>query len=335
MAIWIVRAGKGGEREELALDEGLAVVGWSELPDLSGLKSRQELEELCNKTYPDAKTNTIGNWVAQLWAFRDRIRLDDLVALPLKTRAAIAIGKVVGPYEFRPDLPPDAHHTRRVEWIRKDIPRTAFEQDLLYSLGAAQTVCQVSRNRAEERIRAVLEGKTKPPTPPNPTPNGDGEDLDLQQYALDQIRDYIGRKFRGHELSRLVTAVLKAQGYQTQMAPPGADGGVDIIAGRGPMGFDGPRLCVQVKSSDQPVDVGTLRELQGVLRHFGAQQGLFVAWGGFKHSVLNEARRLFFEIRLWDSGDLINALLDSYERLPADLQTELPLQRTWTLVIEE
>jgi restriction system protein len=158
---------------------------------------------------------------------------------------------------------------------------------------------------------------------------------DLEEFARDQIRAYIGRKFRGHELSRLVTAILKAQDYQTYMAPPGADGGVDIIAGRGPMGFDAPRLCVQVKSSDQPLDVKPLRELQGVMRSFGAQQGLLVSWGGFRQSVLNESRQHFFDTRLWDAGDVIEMLLAHYDRLPPGLQTELPLKRIWTLVPEE
>jgi restriction system protein len=101
------------------------------------------------------------------------------------------------------------------------------------------------------------------------------------------------------------------------------------------MGFDPPRLCVQVKSSDQPLDVHVLRELQGVMKRFGAQQGLLVSWGGFTRSVLNEARQQFFELRLWDAGNVIDELLQHYDQLPADLQAELPLKRIWTLVQED
>ena len=68
---------------------------------------------------------------------------------------------------------------------------------------------------------------------------------DIPQYAEDRIREFIEQKFKGHGLSRLVDAVLKAIGYTTAVSPPGPDGGVDIVAGRGPMGFDPPRLCVQ------------------------------------------------------------------------------------------
>jgi restriction system protein len=101
------------------------------------------------------------------------------------------------------------------------------------------------------------------------------------------------------------------------------------------MGFDPPRICVQVKSGDSPVDVSALRELQGVIGNFGAERGLLVSWGGFKDSVHREARTIFFAIRLWDSDNLLQALLDSYPDLPGDIQAELPLKQTWTLVLEE
>jgi restriction system protein len=92
---------------------------------------------------------------------------------------------------------------------------------------------------------------------------------------------------------------------------------------------------VQVKSGETPADVGVLRELQGVMPRFGAEQGLIVSWSGFKESVIREARQLFFEMRLWDAGDLVAAIQRSYERLPEELQAELPLKRIWLLVEEQ
>ena len=32
MALWLVRAGRHGERENMALENGLAFIGWEELP---------------------------------------------------------------------------------------------------------------------------------------------------------------------------------------------------------------------------------------------------------------------------------------------------------------
>jgi restriction system protein len=55
----------------------------------------------------------------------------------------------------------------------------------------------------------------------------------------------------------------------------------------------------------------------------------------FRSSVINEVRRLYFEIRLWDGEDLVDRVLENYDRLPDEVQAELPLKRIWTLVPEE
>jgi restriction system protein len=48
-----------------------------------------------------------------------------------------------------------------------------------------------------------------------------------------------------------------------------------------------------------------------------------------------DARRLFFQIRLWDPDALVDKITELYERLPGETQAELPLRRIWTLVPDE
>jgi restriction system protein len=174
MTLWLVRSGKYGEQEALALDKGLAVVGWDELPDLSSLKTREDLYAALAAAFPDEKGKTLCNWESQLWPFAHIMATGDTVVMPLKTRAAVAVGRVAGPYSFRTDIG-DARHTRPVEWV-KEIPRSAFAQDLLYSFGSFMTVCRVQRNEAEARVTAALNGKSDPALSGKPiTTNGDAK----------------------------------------------------------------------------------------------------------------------------------------------------------------
>jgi predicted Mrr-cat superfamily restriction endonuclease len=144
---WLVRAGRHGERESLTLEKNLVLIGWEELDDLSTVTTREQLLDVLHNTYPDAGSGRIANWGGQLWAFLSRVQPGDLAVLPFKHAPMIAIGRVTGPYTYRPDLPVDARHVRPVKWLRTDIPRTAVGQDLLYSLEAFLTVCEVRRNR--------------------------------------------------------------------------------------------------------------------------------------------------------------------------------------------
>jgi restriction system protein len=337
MTLWLVRAGEHGEREDFALENNVVLAGWDDVGDLSQIKTRPELLTQLHKTYPDRKDKTLKNWEAQLWALSKRIQYGDLVALPLKRRPVIAFGKVAGSYEFKVDNPTEAKQIIPVKW-EGEFARSQIGQDLLYSLGSAQTVCRIERNNAEERIKNLLAGKTDTPLKaPDIVSDENAEEtnFDVEQYARDQIVKFINSQFKGHDLERLVGAILVAQGYTIKIVPEGPDGGVDIIAGRGALGFDPPRLAVQVKSSDSPVDVGVVRELQGVMGTFGADLGLVVAWGGYKGTVEKEALKQFFKIRLWDSDELVTMLQTHYEQLPADIQAELPLKRIWALVPNE
>ena len=320
--VFLARAGRYGEDEETALERNLAIIGFHDIPSLEGLDSYEAIYQLVEESRPDSKKRAIGNIAGQLWAFAIAMKKGDIVVLPRKLTSQVAIGRVVGPYKYQM-IGKDMRHTRPVQWERTDVPRTAFEQDLLYSLGAFMTVCNISRNDAAKRFAAVLAGG-KDPGPGKSVGNRElvpgstehDENTDLEQLAHDQIVAHIQARFAGHALATLVNAVLRADGWVTKLSPPGPDGGVDILCGRGPLGLDNPRLCVQVKSQDSPAGVNVYRTLQGVMQTFKAEQGLLVCWGGFNKTVLNEARQGHFSVRLWDSTDLVESVYRTYDSLP-------------------
>lgn len=340
--VFLVRAGVDGEDETYALDHGVAIIGFTEYPSLADARDYDAILNIVKATKPELKPRSAGNYAGQLWAFALAMKEGDIVVLPRKLTSQLAIGRVKGPYRYA-KADEAMRHLRSVDWVRPDVPRSVFGQDLLHSFGAFMTVCNITRNNAEERVSAVLAGKPDPgflpATGPTAKPeaivgDGDAKGHDLALAANDQIVAHIQGRFRGHALAKLVDAVLVADGWSTKLSPPGPDGGIDIFAGRGPFGLDAPRLCVQVKSQNTPVDVTVYRTLQGAMQSYKAEQGLLVCWGGFNKVVLNEAKQGHFTVRLWDSRDLVDAIYRTYERLPAEIQAELPLKRVWMLVQE-
>jgi len=345
MAVWLIRAGSHGEYELKFIQENRVYVTWDDLDvSLGKLTDRAELTAAMTQRYPDTKPKGVANWVSQVWPFAHEMNESDLVVLPLKTQRAIQIGEITGGYHFEPDGPNPFFHWRPVKWIGEAVPRANFGKDLLNTFGAFMTICRVQRNNAEARIAAMrandwkpesVAAVTKPPAVKTDESVSGAEDTDLEEAAHDQIAQLISARFKGHGLTRLVDGILKAQGYITYLSPEGADGGADILAGAGPLGFGAPRLCVEVKSENSPIDRPTVDKLLGAVTKFGAEEGLFVSWSGFKTNVQKELAPSFFRVRLWTQKELLEALFAHYDRLDDDLKAELPLKRIWTVAAQD
>jgi restriction system protein len=149
--LWLVRLGRHGEQEAHALEKGELVLGFR-VGDLTAANNRDAVFKIVERIYPDEKHKTQLNFAAQLNQFCNTIQKGDLVVVPLKTENAIAIGEITGPYTSTTEGNPK----RPVRWLKPDVPREVFRQDLLYSFGAFMTVCEISRNDALPRVEAVL-----------------------------------------------------------------------------------------------------------------------------------------------------------------------------------
>ena len=343
MSIWLVRAGAHGEFEKKFLDENRVYLTWEGLSaDLGKLSQKSDLKAVLEKTYPDASVGRIRNNTGQVWAFAKEIQPGDWVVLPSKHKPAVHIGEVKGTYTFDQSAQDPFNHHREVKWIARDVPRSNFDQDLLYSFGAFMTVCRISRNDAENRIRAMAKkgwkiGGALPSADKDSEEPVEAESAptDIALAARDQIAKQIIARYKGHGLARLVDAVLRAQGYVTYLSPEGPDKGIDILAAPYPMGFGEPRICVQVKSGDSPLDRPTLDQLIGVMQNVQASNGLLVSWGGFKSSIDKEEATQFFRVRLWDQDDLIDQVLTHYDKLDENFRADLPMKRIWVLALPE
>jgi restriction system protein len=312
--------------------------------DLKQFSDRQKLSESLAELYSDIGSGTLRNWTGQIFVIAHRMEIGDWVMLPSKFNASIHIGKVTGQYVFEENAQDPFYHHRQVEWFAKDIPRSSFDQDILYSLGAFMTVCQIHRNDAEQRIKAMAGNNWLPEKQPQPNAQSEDADIkdssadaqvDLEGFSNDQITKLIGRKFKGHRMEALIESILQAKGYVTYHSPEGPDKGIDLLAASGQMGFGEPRICVQVKSGDSQVDRPTLDQLVGAIHNFKADFGLLVAWGGFKASVEKERANQFFKVRLWGQKEIVHEFLANYDKLDEEIKTEIPLKRIWALSLAE
>jgi restriction system protein len=345
----VVRGGSKGESDPLFLSQNLVGIGFTEWGDLASVDSREAMKARALQVLPDAKEASAFNYAAQAWAFRGRIEKGDLVVVPLKNSPHVSIGRIAGDYEYVADGLGVLHHVRKVEWLRTDIPRTVIGKDLLYSIGAFSTVVQVQRNDAAWRFQVLSasqdaedpgERPSATPKPVAPAELADDADLadaatesgfDIDAYVSDRITARIRERFDGHRLSQLVGAILEAEGFVVQVSPPGADGGVDILAGRGLFGMDSPRVVVQVKSEPKAVSDTVVSQLHGAVARNAADQGLLVAMGGVTKPAEQQLVGQKFRVAVWDADRLQRAIFENYEALPADVKADLPLRRAWVL----
>lgn len=340
MSVWLFRAGRMGEFEQKFLEDRRVYLTWEDLNvDLQTFDNKIDLYNYLQAHYPSDKLGRNRNWTGQIWPIAHEMQVGDWVVLPSKYKASIHFGEIKGKYTYDPSLGSPYYHYREVKWFSTDVPRSIFDQDILNSLGAFMTVCRISRNDAEERLKKLYANHWKvgkvSELPIETAGVAVEQRIDLEQLSADEIGKYLVTKFSGHNMERLVEGILKAQGYTTYRSPEGPDKGVDILAAPGPLGFGHPRLCVQVKVGESPIDRPTLDQLIGTMQNMNADQGLLVSLGGFRTSIDKETAAQFFRVRLWDQKALINELLSYYDKLDDDLRAEVPLKRIWVIAAGE
>lgn len=137
-----------------------------------------------------------------------------------------------------------------------------------------------------------------------------------------------------YEFQDLVAALLRAMGYYISwIAPRGKDGGIDIMAASDPLATRPPRIKVQVKRQQTPVNVDGLRSFMALLNDDDV--GMFVSVGGFTKDATDTARtQEKRRITLVDSKRLFQLWTESYEKLRDEDRRLLPLKQVYFLAPE-
>jgi restriction system protein len=154
-----------------------------------------------------------------------------------------------------------------------------------------------------------------------------------EEQAWDEIQAYL-RALNPYDFQELVAALLRAMGYHVSwIAPPGKDGGIDILAATDPLGTKPPRIKVQVKRHSANIPVESLRAFMALLSDDDV--GLFVTTSAFTKDAQDEARaQERRRITLIDLERLVDLWAEHYDKLDETAKRRLPLKPIYFLAPE-
>ena len=192
---WTVRGGQHGEFEAIALEKGLAVLGWKELPDISKLATIEQLTDVVRQAYEGYSPRRIHNW-SRHWRFVHVMQIGDLIVMPRKFKPVIAIGQLAGVYEYQHETATNYRHVRQVRWLNTAVERAAVRGDLRDSMGSLLTVSELRERDAVERIASLAKTGTDPgysgDVPPPADPDQLKREVDEAGTRQLSVRDLIG-----------------------------------------------------------------------------------------------------------------------------------------------
>ena len=247
VTLWGIHAGRTGDAETLFIDSKVIAIGWANIGDLSTIPHTRDAfkAQYVSKT-PNANPNAVPGSAGQLFRFVHEMKIGDLVAFPAKHTRTIHIGRVVGEYRHAPSISKGYPNQRSVEWIKEN-PRTHFSQGALYEIGSALSLFTV-KTYADEFFAAVDAKKVSKPILATEDQTVAEVKHEVEETTSDFILKVLAQETKGHPFADFVGNLLQTMGYRTRVSPPGADGGIDIVAHKDELGFEPPIIKVQVKS---------------------------------------------------------------------------------------
>lgn len=169
--------------------------------------------------------------------------------------------------------------------------------------------------------------------------NGDGRDATLtfemaEEQAWNEVEAFL-TQMPPYEFQNLVADLLKGLGYHVAwVAPPGRDGGIDILAFSDALGTRPPRIKVQVKRQQSAVPVDGLRSFLAVLADDDV--GIFVNTGGFTKDAMEEARtQASRRVTLVNLERLFELWVEHYGKLDDEARRRMPLRPIYFLAPTE
>jgi restriction system protein len=163
--IWVIRAGVGGEADELFLSEGLVALRDPGMGDLKQLpKSRQAFHETYRKISPDETKTGIAGISGKFFRFVNEVALGDSVLYPRLKDKRVYFGTIKGDYCYSTKPVRNFPHQRKVVWVAS-ISKGRLSEFARRELGAARTFFRLKTHTDEIyrifKVQALKFNKTK------------------------------------------------------------------------------------------------------------------------------------------------------------------------------
>ena len=327
--MWMVRS-SGGKYASDFLEQNIVAIGWDELQmNVSQFTDKKALEAAVIECWPNLKDGAVRSSVSQLWKFVNIIKTGDTVITYDSATRQYYVGEISGEHQYQESTIKEFSNTRTVAWRPNPINRDDLSLKTRNSLGSTLTIFKVP-DFAVAEIHAILQGK---PMSTLSSPRDDAEDEKAEQTADSvqiKARELIKDRIMGlgwDEMEELVAGVLRAMGYKTRVSPSGSDRGKDIVASPDGLGFEQPRIVVEVKHRKGAMGSQEIRSFLGG-RHKD-DKGLYVSTGGFTKDAKYEAERATIPLTLVDIDDLVSIVLENYETMDTDSMALIPLTRVF------
>jgi restriction system protein len=325
-SMWMVRSGAGGAEFETFRDRGVVAIGWG-MEDWTKYPSKETILARIAAANPEASPaqNQVG--ASQVERFLREFRVGDRVVTYDPKSRAYLVGTIQSEARYDPACVEALPTCRKVKWegslSRDDLTTTARN-----SLGAISTLFRVA-DHAMIEIEAQLSGAAPArAATPDVQAQEPAEDLlgDVRARAREFIKDRISA-LDWAAMQELVAGILRAMGYKTRVSPAGPDRGKDIVASPDGLGFESPRIVVEVKHRRGAMGSNEIRSFVGG-RHKD-DKGLYVSTGGFTKEAHYEAERASIPVTLMDLDDLADAVTEYYERMDPEARALVPLTRVY------
>jgi len=214
--VYCVRAEYGSYAKQF-IEGGYVAIGWSDIGDVSKLKTKDQIYPLYKNAYPQDTSNlVIGQQVGQIARFLFDIQAGDYVITPDANTELLHVGIVEQDPSYYYGNEKDGCpylHRRRTKWLPGTYKRSAFSVPFQNTIRASLTVFYISHR---DHFFGVI-GKNEL------IPNTPKDSHDPYFDVLDQVLELDAKEFEV-----LVTHLLAALGFEgAEHTGKTGDGGVD------------------------------------------------------------------------------------------------------------